>query len=205
MDKQKLNNQSNLTPKELYKKSIDHLKNGDASGALSILEQAQSLPSSKKIEGPIHYNLAVCHQRLGNSDKVLEELRRAVKINGWLAAEARKDADFNSLRNSNEFIEIFNTRNPMLSIFISWVCAVSLIIGIIWSIRYFILRQGYEGAQALGLPIINGLVVSIPLSIGAPSLIYWFIHLLVGPAIGIYFFAWLRDRRSRKVSRPSKA
>ena len=150
MDKQKLNNQSNLTPKELFKQGINNLKNGDASGALSILEQALSLPSSKKIEGPIHYNIAVCHQRLGNSDKALEELRRAVKINGWLAAESRKDTDFNSLRNSDEYIEIFNKRNPMLSIFTSWVCAVLLIIGIILSVRYFIRRQRYEGVQALG-------------------------------------------------------
>ncbi len=52
------------------------------------------------------YNLACCEAKLGNADKAIDHLKRAVNLGWWNVQHTQSDADLTSLRDRNDFKQL---------------------------------------------------------------------------------------------------
>jgi tetratricopeptide (TPR) repeat protein len=82
-------------------------------------EEAERLAHSVLDEVPEHdlalYLLAAVHARRGESDMALEWLGRALEVSPDVSAQARHDADFESLRDLEPFRQLLDARVSLQS------------------------------------------------------------------------------------------
>jgi quercetin dioxygenase-like cupin family protein len=79
------------------------LANGDEQGARRELEAGVA---ARPDAWQGHYNYACLEARAGNPDAAIERLRKAVELHPQAAELARKDEDFDSLRDDERFLAV---------------------------------------------------------------------------------------------------
>ena len=79
------------------------LANGDKQGARRELEAGVA---ARPDAWQGHYNYACLEARAGNPDAAIERLRKAVELHPQAAELARKDEDFDSLREDERFLAV---------------------------------------------------------------------------------------------------
>jgi tetratricopeptide (TPR) repeat protein len=87
----------------LYDQGVFELNKGNIREAVDLFEKA--LKSQPRADHVL-YSLAASYARLNDSPKALEALRRAIAIRSIHRPHARRDLDFASLRNNDEFQQL---------------------------------------------------------------------------------------------------
>ena len=90
-------------PDALYDQGVYELNKGSIREAVDLFEKA--LKSQPRADHVL-YSLAACYARLNDSHKALDALRRAIAIRSVHRPHARRDLDFASLRNNEEFQQL---------------------------------------------------------------------------------------------------
>ncbi len=91
------------SPDALYDQGVFELNRNNIRGAIELFERA--LKAEPRADH-IHYSLAAAHARLNNSARSLDALRRAISFRPVYRSHARRDLDFTSLRNNEEFQQL---------------------------------------------------------------------------------------------------
>ena len=81
----------------------EHMRKGNWARAADTLEREAGEHLNT---GIVRYRLACCHARLGNEDRALEDLRRAIEINRGMRERAETEEHFESLRDSEPWRRI---------------------------------------------------------------------------------------------------
>ena len=87
----------------LYDQGVFELNKGSIREAIDMFDKA--LKSQPRADH-ILYSLAAAYARLNDSTKALDALRRATAIRSVHRSHARRDLDFASLRNNEEFQQL---------------------------------------------------------------------------------------------------
>lgn len=106
--------------KALFKKGIGLLRDGKVEEALEVFESGLNESVKDTDKGPLLYNIAVCHVRLGRTGLGVEALEKAINYQPWLLEKAQKDNDFMLL---HEFKEIMKKNKWLLP---SWGIALKI-------------------------------------------------------------------------------
>jgi tetratricopeptide (TPR) repeat protein len=91
---------------ELFFPALPHMREGRYDEARRILEDALA----RKDAGVIHYRLAWTEALAGNTERALEELQTAVRMEEWLAEHARTNEGFASIARDPRFLRIAGER-----------------------------------------------------------------------------------------------
>ena len=90
-------------PDALYDQGVFELNKGSIREAIDLFDKAlKALPRADHVL----YSLAAAYARLNDSTKALDALRRAIAIRSVHRPHARRDLDFASLRNNEEFQQL---------------------------------------------------------------------------------------------------
>lgn len=90
-------------PDALYDQGVYELNKGSIREAIDLFDKAlKALPRADHIL----YSLAAAYARLNDTAKALDALRRAIAIRSVHRPHARRDLDFASLRNNEEFQQL---------------------------------------------------------------------------------------------------
>jgi tetratricopeptide (TPR) repeat protein len=90
-------------PDALYDQGVFELNKGSIREAVDLFEK--SLKAQPRADHVL-YSLAAAYARLNDSHKALDALRRAIAIRSVHRPHARRDLDFASLRNNDEFQQL---------------------------------------------------------------------------------------------------
>ena len=90
-------------PDALYDQGVFELNKGSIREAIDLFDKA--LKSQPRADHVL-YSLAAAYARLNDSTKALDALRRAIAIRSVHRPHARRDLDFASLRNNEEFQQL---------------------------------------------------------------------------------------------------
>jgi tetratricopeptide (TPR) repeat protein len=88
------------SPDALYNQGVFELNKGNIQDAIELFEKA--LKAEPRADH-IFYSLSAAHARLNDAPKALDALRRAIALRSVHRSHARRDLDFASLRNNEEF------------------------------------------------------------------------------------------------------
>ena len=88
-----------------------HIKKGEAARAASMYQEMTSLLSglddSPDWQGTIRYNLACSFSLLGQTEKAINELREALKMNPTLTDWSKQDPDFEPIRGETGYKALY--------------------------------------------------------------------------------------------------
>jgi len=91
------------SPDALYDQGVFELNKGGIQEAIGLFEKA--LKAQPRADH-VHYSLAAAYARLNDSPKALDALRRAISIRSVHRSHARRDLDFASLHDNDEFQQL---------------------------------------------------------------------------------------------------
>ncbi|MBI4445368.1 MAG: tetratricopeptide repeat protein [Acidobacteria bacterium] len=89
---------------EYFDRGVLHHNRGEYDQALECF--AAALKMSRRDSGHIHYAMAATEVRLGNVDKALKSLKRAIELKEENRYYARNDPDFSTLGANEQFREL---------------------------------------------------------------------------------------------------
>lgn len=90
-------------PDALYDQGVFELNKGGIREAIGLFEKA--LKAQPRADH-VHYSLAAAYARLNDTPKALDALRRAIGIRSVHRSHARRDLDFTSLHENEEFQQL---------------------------------------------------------------------------------------------------
>jgi len=88
-----------------------YYKNGMYKKAEKVLNKALAIAKSKKDLAGLRYIRSLCYLKRGLKDKALDELGRAIGLNkDEIIKEAKKEKDFEEIRNNPRFKQLMKIR-----------------------------------------------------------------------------------------------
>jgi tetratricopeptide (TPR) repeat protein len=92
-----------VNAKDAFRRGVALVNDGKMEAALEAFQDGLQNTARKKEQGPLLYNIAACQLHLGKDGLAIDALDKALDATPRLVLRARKDREFDRVRNTDQF------------------------------------------------------------------------------------------------------